>query len=91
MSHTPGPWEVREGKEEVWGPAVYAMGAHDLQPLAAAETEADARLIAAAPDLLAALEQIQQRAVLGGRDTTGIEVIARAAIAKAKEPTNSAV
>ena len=54
--HTPGPWEIREGAEEVYGTAIYEVGAHDLHPLAAVQNEADARLIAAAPNLLEALE-----------------------------------
>ena len=41
-------------------------------------------VFAAAPDLLAALVDIQMRAVLGGREMNDIEGIARAAIAKAK-------
>jgi len=62
--YTPGPWEVREGWEEVFGPAVYTPDAHDTQPLAAVNevgnpnADADARLMAAAPDLLAALDHL---------------------------------
>ena len=103
--HTPGPWEYREpGGEEVFGPAIYAPGAHDTDPLAAAKTEADARLIAAAPDLLAALQGVAGFAHAMAEhdrkyDTLGFMVncpdkrciAARAAIAKATEPIVAAV
>jgi len=61
---SPGPWEYRPpGHVEVFGPGVYVIGAHDTEPLAAVdqytyEAEGTARLVAAAPDLLAALEDI---------------------------------
>ena len=52
--HTPGSWEAREDYDSTWwvvqsGPA-QDLAIHDL-------SEADARLIAAAPDLLKALEE----------------------------------
>lgn len=54
-AHTPGPWSYREDDD------FYSMGwaidsADNLGIVAQAEDEDDARLIAAAPDLLAALE-----------------------------------
>ena len=88
MSHTPGPWELREGDDEAFGPAIYSAGAHDMDPLATVsrvsrrDAEADARLIAAAPDLLAALEDVVQM-YQPAFDPPFIER-ARAAIAKAK-------
>ena len=87
--HTPGPWELREGYEEVFGPGIYTPGAHDTEPHAAvsqfaADPDADACLIAAAPDLLAALEYVErlnkQRPMFGGDFAAEV----RAAIAKAK-------
>lgn len=64
MTHTPGPWAVSICDKELWdtdtttdiesahGEHIATMGAaHDY-----ATWEADARLIAAAPDLLAACE-----------------------------------
>jgi hypothetical protein len=61
--HTPGPWMVgtRKPYVEVWGPM--RMGASPI--LASMESEpreANARLMAAAPDLLAALKQCTARA-----------------------------
>lgn len=48
--HTPGPWQQGDGYN------AHATTVHIKSTLIAkAETEADARLIAAAPDLLAAL------------------------------------
>ena len=53
--HTPGPWNVLDGWT-IWG-----AGDHRLKQLAEVETafpehEANARLMAAAPDMLAALK-----------------------------------
>lgn len=100
IEHTPGPWEVRPGygmlKAEIGPPgrAVAAVwvkqaGTRDEQkePVAWPEGEANARLIAAAPDLLEALTTIV--ATLSEQDDEGLiehaEPMqkARAAIAKA--------
>jgi hypothetical protein len=91
---TPGPWELREGYEEVFGPGIYTPGAHDTEPHAAvsqfaADPEADALLIAAAPDLLAALEHLAALAELPefrkyGVSKPMIRQLTRAAIAKAR-------
>ena len=56
--HTPGPWEAREDYDSTWwvvqsGPA-QDLAIHDL-------SEANARLIAAAPDMLEALKMIASR------------------------------
>lgn len=85
-SHTPGPWHVHGGEI---GPSpdetiavVCALSGNDGDM----EEEANARLIAAAPDLLAALEAVVttggwDNLDTGGRGTHGA---ALAAIAKAK-------
>jgi hypothetical protein len=83
-THTPGPW-CAEGHNVFKGarPLPLALfiadcshsGAHRPQ----AETEANARLIAAAPELLAALIEVVAEA---DRETTPF-IKARAAIAKA--------
>lgn len=57
--HTPGPWRVgdREPYVEIWGPML--MNAYPvLASMEAEPREANARLIAAAPDLLAALPDL---------------------------------
>ena len=96
-AHTPAPWTVRDGHEHsedcplnVWATdgrivaAVVGMGDYLLEP-ATEEGQANARLIAAAPDLLAAL-----RDLLAGMEQHGAEKWmphrmdrARAAITKA--------
>ena len=63
VGHTPGPWEYKDrfsytlGMVEVSGPRMGVRGftiATDVTPDQANITRADARLIAAAPDLLIA-------------------------------------
>lgn len=89
-AHTPGPWKWRQSytKGEPQEIVIHA-GAIDICSMLAGDIEdeeADAALIAAAPDLLAALEaQIAPRAK--GWRVTDWEMRdeqARAAIAKAK-------
>ena len=69
MSHTPGPWYVSltpDRDEEGWvGPEVYdrdlgVFAVLDGEPETIAQpwSEADARLIAAAPEMLEALERL---------------------------------
>lgn len=95
--HTPGPWEIERGADEFLsygchvGPAVLLFARHPM----GARCEADARLIAAAPDLLEALKDIEEYGVRR-RESHGdtlekrlmdtvedIKEMARAAIAKA--------
>lgn len=96
--HTPGPWVVQNASERtLWVGALRVpdderYGLHtiitgidieDLTPEARAKKEANARLIAAAPDLLAACEAVA--ATTWSRNTaTIIGEQVRAAIAKAK-------
>ena len=82
MSHTPGPWtafprETADGHDRVVaGPP----GPNETR-VALTRHFPNARLIAAAPDLLAALEHI---ATLGDVNADEAPGVARAAIAKAK-------
>jgi hypothetical protein len=67
--HTPGPWEVREGAY-IFAPdgsyvAKTTGNIKDYQENAKTE-EANARLIAAAPDLLAALEETIKLLTIAG-------------------------
>lgn len=101
ISHTPGPWEVahcgydvctqlgaintfgeESPEDEGWTIASCAFG-----KLPNAECKANARLIAAAPDLLAALEEIVMLARIGqwyNEDLARDKIAAaKAAIAKA--------
>ena len=94
--HTPGPWAIRKGVYGALyvGPAKLDHPGQDLVAYAAdrgrdllAQRAADAALIAAAPDMLAALQDIMAES---SRDDDDHDVIAtiqgicRAAIAKAK-------
>jgi hypothetical protein len=57
MKHTPGPWRLRELADDTL--AVYGAGEYDIIfPKRGAPKDANARLIAAAPELLAALERL---------------------------------
>jgi hypothetical protein len=52
MTHTPGPWTVNDG-DMIWGPNEEFIAECIHEPY-----EANAALIAAAPDLLAVCEQL---------------------------------
>ena len=86
---TPGPWTMRSGS--IWGTSKDPDGEYICEPWGRthAETEANGRLIAAAPELLAALQQLldeQEDAPLERRRTEWAEACARArrAIAQAE-------
>lgn len=95
--HTPGPWRLRPLIDNTL--AVYGSGEYDIVfPKRGGPMDADARLIAAAPDLLKALKPIadipevfwrnypDDRPIMGWDNhkiTAGHVRAARAAIAKA--------
>ena len=96
MTHTPGPWYVKRqedldpsGNGYVWAvKGKPESDKHYVQNPAYANSEANARLIAAAPDLLAALQEWTSMAVNSGLE--GCDEIleqAEAAIAKAEGVT----
>ncbi len=69
MKHTPGPWKVAKGMaiETADGKvAVGSAGPRACGPYFVTECEANAALIAAAPELLQALKNIIQSAPLVG-------------------------
>lgn len=87
--HTPGPWRVFGATaENGTSNEIHADGEFIARVFMNGNTlkrEANARLIAAAPDLLAALEKLAR---LGNGDQYGNSegnMIARAAIAKVKQ------
>ena len=84
-NHTPGPWHVT-GDEH--GTMITDNTGEQIalwpQQGGTVEQCANAALIAAAPDLLAALRQIEAATVDGGT----VNTIARAAIARATGPTD---
>lgn len=90
MSHTPGPWKAESNGEinstvEPWG-AVATVEANSLgrRRITIAEAEANAALIAAAPDLLAACKAMLAKFDHSPLDKVSVAAdMARAAIAKA--------
>ena len=105
-THTPGPWVVESLPDE--GPSIHTGGSGIARRIAGvdvggwkrttlADAEANARLIAAAPDLLEALQAIAHfihttSAAEGGASKYSANVVAadmvRAAIAKATGATS---
>ncbi|KAA0089313.1 hypothetical protein CIW54_07550 [Paraburkholderia sp. T12-10] len=87
--HTPGPWhiQIRESRampgmiiqDGVYGPDGEQIRVHGMTLTASDEAKANARLIAAAPDMLTALETV----LAGGHLNTGEQAIVANAIAKA--------
>jgi len=91
--HTPGPWtyylaskHYPNGSDNDYGRIVWAIGHGEVAQtpgrLLDTEDEANARLIAAAPDLLEALEQVVNLLDYDD-DSLGARMVARAAILKA--------
>lgn len=79
--HTPGPWLIeKDGSAEHRNKANVIRGADGTMIVYGQANDADARLIAAAPDLLDALQVMLDAAQ---HDITQECDIARAAIAKA--------
>ena len=94
--HTPGPWqmgeshetavEVQIAREPFSRIATVIGGSRVLRgPSLSGDTmEANARLIAAAPDMLEALRKVDDLLVENATEPTDLQAILRAAIAKAK-------
>ncbi len=79
MSHTPGPWTLRPMSMNIDGYGVESLG-EEKSVCTGTNAIADAHLIAAAPEMLAALEDIQDFLKQSGYRTD----IVKQAIAKAK-------
>lgn len=65
--HTTAPWEYEEhhdGGFKVWGDKVVTAGCAVSHEVASTRNEANARLIAAAPELLAALRELSEATTL---------------------------
>ena len=91
--HTPGPWEVADDTPDIikhepdgithiasCDVACFSPGFIPIE-----EMDANARLIAAAPELLAALEHLTHRYLFNNSEEDAAVKQARAAIAKAKK------
>lgn len=99
MTHTPGPWEVKREsglRQRIQacsdkGTLAYMTarpGAH-LGNFSHDQIAANARLIAAAPDLLAALKELLAWHKEEYQSNPVIDARARDAIAKAEKPTET--
>ena len=94
--HTPGPWHVRYPLRSSERPRIVTGDKQELATVAKVNGGTDglvyncnARLIAAAPELLAALREMERCGVLDNGMIAGPAKQARAALAKAtqsKEP-----
>ena len=80
--HTPGPWEAHTSRYLKFATVVIADVAHEIRSEC---SEADARLISAAPELLEALQMVARSSFLPTVGTTRAAV--EAAIAKATGET----
>lgn len=84
MKHTPGPWHANTPlREEDCTDVTIREPKHGHLVATVAAGKANAKLIAAAPDLLDALTTIAKQFEIRGDDKR-LLAIARAAIAKAK-------
>lgn len=79
--HTPGPWQAagRHIVQDDGGVVAYVTAYASLTP----RQKADARLIASAPDLLAALQKALEHCIWPASSISAAEAEARAAIANA--------
>ena len=79
--HTPGPWKNQHDLTRGRDP-IGILSADGMEVVAEASSEANAQLIAAAPDLLEALKAVQRLDYF--REHNGLADTVRAAIAKAE-------
>ena len=89
MSHTPGPWEWDKGDsyyEAFW--TVFSREGHEIAEVArfGPESDSNGRLIAAAPELLEALEILTQ---VESGDLVGVEW--KVAVTEACKNANKAI
>lgn len=90
-SHTTGPWRVGDAGNTVFGPPNGQVSPQTICEVRVIDHTANARLIAAAPDLLDALKKVMTHFVgaRGAHNLIGegghVADAARAAIAKATE------
>lgn len=87
MTHTPGPWRVADRfyilLDDDVACEVAKVCDENIDDDMLGQCDADARLIAAAPELLAALKQIEQKSRTGHGDFS-VKELCRAAISKAE-------
>ena len=61
-NHTSGPWRIGDAGHTIFGPPTGEPAPQRIADLAPVDRKANARLIAAAPDMLAALEKCRNMA-----------------------------
>ena len=88
MKHTPGPWHTNPSKSFyifAHGSLSEQAGVEDGPFICSASTQANAHLIASAPDLLAALQALNDAVCRAGYGSTAMPELGQAweAIAKA--------
>lgn len=79
--HVPGPWRIGDAGNTVFGPKTDRPSPQTIATLSVIDHEANGRLIAAAPDLLAALKEIISDESNG---LLAVPAAARAAILRAE-------
>ena len=88
-NHTSGPWRIGDAGHTIFGPPTGEPAPQRIADLAPVDRKANARLIAAAPDMLAALNLILFAATDdadtndGRVDRAAVAALARSAIRKA--------
>lgn len=84
--HTQGPWAHGESIDSMWYVEAEERMIAEVMPGNPGEAEENARLIAAAPDLLAALMHLEHNARVSGAEMGLALEVAKDAIAKAVGP-----
>lgn len=72
INHTPGPWRIGDAGHTVFGPP---NGAPSPMTIAGKLRREDAKLICAAPQLLALVKQYRQEAISQGADVSDVQEI----------------
>lgn len=83
-AHTPGPWAVRFDHDQTGYPCYFIRGFSGDQKRDVQLHAANSNLIAAAPDLLAAVTEYLEWGAMTGSDRDLFDAKFRAAIAKAE-------
>jgi hypothetical protein len=94
VSHTPGPWEVDE-PHQVWAPSageyVAITQVEDRETIPRDQVEANARLIAAAPELLEAIKELLEVADPDSSDGYEMEWQWRETLERAQDRARAAI
>ena len=83
-THTPGPWRIGDAGNTVFGPKTDRPSPQTIATLGVIDHAANARLIAAAPEMLDALRAVWAEADGDWKSEHPTAALVRAAIAKAE-------